>query len=119
MTYSCSDFADGVVDTLVALGEIKGANVPADDPEGQANLVIPAIYRMHRSAVLADRELAAAFGAVDTDQARVEAAMVLMRKARTLLKQARARKTLARVRAALKSVDGARRNARSREIRSV
>jgi hypothetical protein len=54
MAYSCSDFADGVLDCLVTCGALSADAVPADDPEGQANLVLVAIHAMNRS-MLASR----------------------------------------------------------------
>ena len=43
MTYSCTDFTDDVLNNLLNLGWIDGAQVEEDDPEAQANLVLGAI----------------------------------------------------------------------------
>lgn len=43
MSYSCSDFTDDVLAAAVRYGWIKPEDIPDDDPEGQASLVLAAL----------------------------------------------------------------------------
>lgn len=43
MAYSCTDFADDVLNNLSNIGLIEARDIPQDDPQAQANLVIRSI----------------------------------------------------------------------------
>jgi hypothetical protein len=49
MSYSCSDFADDVTAQCVELGIVPAADIPQDDPEGQAIAVLSALRGMARA----------------------------------------------------------------------
>jgi hypothetical protein len=66
MTYSCTDFADDVLNNLVNLGIVRDADVPDDDPEAQANLVIRTIIETAGGAAAAQAFFGELLDAVET-----------------------------------------------------
>jgi len=66
MTYSCTDFADDVLNNLVNLGIVRDADVPDDDPEAQANLVIRTIIETTGGAAAAQVFFGELLDAVET-----------------------------------------------------
>ena len=83
MTYSCTDFADDVLNNLVNLGIVRDADVPEDDPEAQANLVIRTIIETAGGAAAAQAFFGELLDAVETlsaiaDQHGVSALSQLM-----------------------------------------
>jgi hypothetical protein len=63
MSYSCVDFADEVLETLIQAGLIQPDDLHADDPEAQATLAVGAIRDLLVSAV-EPRKLAALLASV-------------------------------------------------------
>jgi len=53
MSYSSTDFADDVLNNLVNLGLVSDADVPDNDPQSQANLVIRSIIETTGGAAAA------------------------------------------------------------------
>ena len=53
MAYSCSDFVDDVLNTLVIRGLIKRDDIPDDNPETQAALAIASVIRASAGAASA------------------------------------------------------------------
>jgi hypothetical protein len=53
MAYSCSDFVDDVLNSLVVPGLIKKDDIPDDNPEGQATLAIQSVIRASAGAASA------------------------------------------------------------------
>ena len=66
MAYSCTDFADDVLNNLVNLGIVRDADVPEDDPEAQANLVIRTIIETAGGAAAAQAFFGELLDAVET-----------------------------------------------------
>ena len=66
MAYSCTDFADDVLNNLVNLGIVRDADVPDDDPEAQANLVIRTIIETTGGAAAAQVFFGELLDAVET-----------------------------------------------------
>ena len=66
MSYSCTDFADDVLNNLVNLGIVRDADVPDDDPEAQANLVIRTIIETAGGAAAAQAFFGELLDAVET-----------------------------------------------------
>jgi hypothetical protein len=46
MAYSCTDYVDDLHGTLARRGVINNEELPDDNPEGQADVVMPAIERL-------------------------------------------------------------------------
>ncbi|MGF6812801.1 hypothetical protein OKW30_008018 [Paraburkholderia sp. Clong3] len=51
MTYSCSDFLDDVMCSLVHSRAITEAEIPADDPGKASDVATAAILMMHRAGL--------------------------------------------------------------------
>ena len=66
MAYSCTDFADDVINNLVNLGIVRDADVPDDDPEAQANLVFRTIIETAGGAAAAQAFFGELLDAVET-----------------------------------------------------
>jgi hypothetical protein len=53
MTYSCSDFADDVINRLGDIGALDATNIPENDPQAQARLVLAAITALQNGPLAA------------------------------------------------------------------
>jgi hypothetical protein len=53
MTYSCSDFADDVINRLVDIGALDASKIPENDPQRQASLALAAITTLQRGLLAA------------------------------------------------------------------
>ncbi len=60
MAYSCSDFADDVLNTLISLGLVDRDAIADNDPRAQAEVALRAIAELARRSAGADRILDAA-----------------------------------------------------------
>ncbi len=66
MAYSCTDFVDDVLNNLVNLGIVRDADIPDDDPEAQANVVIRSIIETAGGAAAAQAFFVELLDAVET-----------------------------------------------------
>lgn len=57
MAYSCSDFADEVLNTLINLGLVDRVAIADNDPQAQAEVALRAIAELARRSADADRIL--------------------------------------------------------------
>ena len=60
MAYSCSDFTDDVLNTLISLGLVDRDAIADNDPQAQAEVALSAIAELARRSADADRILDAA-----------------------------------------------------------
>ena len=60
MAYSCSDFTDDVLNTLISLGLVDRDAIADNDPQAQAEVALWAIAGLARRSADADRILDAA-----------------------------------------------------------
>jgi len=60
MAYSCSDFTDDVLNTLISLGLVDRDAIADNDPRAQAEVALRAIAELARRSADADRILDAA-----------------------------------------------------------
>jgi len=72
MSYSCTDFADDVLNNLVNLGLVSAADVPDNDPQAQANLVIRSIIETTGGAAAAQTFFAELLDAIESLSAIAE-----------------------------------------------
>jgi hypothetical protein len=66
MAYSCTDFADDVLNSLLDVGLIKATDIPEDDPQAQASLVISSILEATTGASAAQVFFAELLDSVET-----------------------------------------------------
>ena len=66
MAYSCSDVADDVLNSLFDVGIIKATDIPEDDPQAQASLVISSILEATTGASAAQVFFAELLDSVET-----------------------------------------------------
>ncbi|KQR77024.1 hypothetical protein ASG35_12170 [Burkholderia sp. Leaf177] len=57
MAYSCSDFTDDVLNTLIGLGLVDRDAIADNDPQAQAEVALKAIVEQARRSAHADRIL--------------------------------------------------------------
>ncbi|MGV7240442.1 hypothetical protein [Caballeronia sp. M23-90] len=57
MAYSCSDFTDDVLNTLISLGLVDRDAIADNDPQAQAEVALKAIAELARRSADADRIL--------------------------------------------------------------
>ncbi|MDR6202518.1 hypothetical protein [Paraburkholderia graminis] len=53
MTYSCSDFADDVINRLVDIGALDATQIPENDPQAQVGLALATITALQRGPLAA------------------------------------------------------------------